>query len=399
MMLRLDKLTVGYSKKAVVSDINAALLKGQFICLLGPNGSGKSTILKTIVRMLDPLGGEVYINDAQITKMSSQDIARTTAVVLTDRISPGLLTAYDIVMLGRHPHTGFTGKPTSNDKWKVMDALRMVNAEDIAQRYFDELSDGEKQKTMLARALAQEPQLIVLDEPTSHLDARHRIEVMLILRQLTQEKGVTVLASMHEVDLAMKVCDVAILVKDNRVLAGGTPEDVLNEKLVAELYGMQKASFSGLLGGIELKGSNSGTPVLVVGGGGSGVGVYRALTKHRISISTGILFENDIDFYVARTVGADIVSAAAFEEIREDIYNMACVAIDAATQVIDSGFPVGSGNRLNVDLINYALGKGKTVHTFRTQREAGTLLVDTAKKLVYSAGYFELMSAVKHFII
>jgi iron complex transport system ATP-binding protein len=395
MILRTDKLTVGYGKKTVVTDINVMLMKGQFVCLLGPNGSGKSTILKTIVRILAPLGGEVYLNDREISRMSNQEMAKTTAVVLTEPISAGLLTAYDVVMLGRHPHTGFMGKPTEKDSRQVIEALKMVNAEDIAQRYFTELSDGEKQKTLLARALAQEPQLIVLDEPTSHLDARHRIEVMLILRQLTHEKGVTVIASLHDIDLAMKACDVALLVKDEHVLACGTPEDVLKEELIAQLYGMDKATFSGYLGGIELKGNQSGSQIFVVAGAGSGASVYRVLTKHGFSIITGILPENDIDFHIAEAIGATIVKSRAYQSISKDTYQEALNFLDEVGQVIDAGFPVGTLNQSNIDLIKQAIDRGKIVHTLRSQAEAETLYGTNATRLVYSRDFFELMSAVR----
>ncbi|MDP2919288.1 MAG: ABC transporter ATP-binding protein [Dehalococcoidia bacterium] len=394
-ILRTDKLAVGYGKKIVVSDINVALLEGQFVCLLGPNGSGKSTILKTLVRMLAPLGGGVFLNDRDTSRLSSQDMARTTAVVLTEPVTPGLLTAYDVVMLGRHPHTGFMGKPTGKDTRKVLEALALVRADELAHRYFNELSDGEKQKVLLARALAQEPQLIVLDEPTSHLDARHRIEVMLILRRLTQEKGVTVVASLHDIDLAMKACDVALLVKDEHILACGTPEDVLKEDLVAQLYGMDHATFSGQLGGVELRANQDGKRVFVVAGAGSGASVYRALTKHGFGIITGILPENDIDYHVAAAVGATIIKSAAFEELSRELFSEGLKQIDAVEQVIDAGFPVGKWNRQNSELVWHALGTGKAVFTFREKVEAEKLYGSLAARLVYCRDFFELMRGVR----
>ena len=396
MILRTDKLAVGYGKKTVVDGIDIALREGQFVCLLGPNGCGKSTILKTIVRMLAPLGGEVYISDRAISQMSNQDMAKTTAVVLTDPISPGLLTAYDVVMLGRHPHTGFMGKPTARDVEKVIEALTMVNAETLGRRYFGELSDGEKQKVLLARALAQEPHLIVLDEPTSHLDARHRIEVMLILRQLTQEKGVTVIASLHDIDLAMKACDVAILVKDERLLACGTPEDVLTQELVTQLYGLERATFNAYLGGVELKGKKTGgSPVFVVAGGASGAAVYRALVKHGFGIITGVLAENDIDCHIAASVGATVVRSPAFETISATAYSEAVGLLGNVRQVIDAGFPVGTANRQNLDLVRRALDAGQAVHTLRDRADAGNLYGAAAGGFLYSRNFFELVSAVR----
>ena len=398
MIIRTDQLKVGYGKKVVVADINIALLEGQFICLLGPNGSGKSTILKTLVRMLQPLGGEVYLNERNIINLNNQDIAKTTAVVLTDPITPGLLTVYDIVMLGRHPHTGFMGKPTNEDSYKVFEALKVVNAADLVQRYFTELSDGEKQKVMLARALAQEPKLIILDEPTSHLDARHRIEVMLILRQLTQEKGVTVIASLHDIDLAMKACDVAILVKDEKILACGTPEDILHEDLVAKLYDMDHATYSSTLGGVELRNSQHGPPIFVVAGGGSGAGIYRAIAKQRFHIITGILPQNDIDYHIAKAIGIEVISVLDYENISENIYRQTSRRIDNTKYVVDAGFNIGQYNQSNVNLISYALEQGLNVYTFRNKLDSQKIYGEKASGFVYAQDYFELISALRKVI-
>ncbi|MDD5288433.1 MAG: ABC transporter ATP-binding protein [Dehalococcoidales bacterium] len=394
MMLNTKNLKVGYGKKTVVAGINIEAMKGQFICLLGPNGSGKSTILKTIVRMLVPLGGEVYLNERNISGLSNLEMAKTTAVVLTETITPGLMTAYDVVMLGRHPYTGFTGKPTGEDSRKVLDVLQMVNAADLAQRYFSELSDGEKQKTMLARALAQEPQLIVLDEPTSHLDARHRIEVMLILRQLTQKKEVTVIASLHDIDLVMKVCDIAILIKDEHILACGVPEDVLSETAVAQLYDMDKAAFSSYLGGVELRGNGHG-PVYVVAGGGSGARLYRSLVKHGFNIITGVLPENDLDYYIARAVGANVVSEKPYNEISPDAYAQAQSLMSKNIVVIDAGFPIGSANKRNIDLVGNALESGHVTYTLRKEDEAAKIYGDTAAaRFVYCESLSQLLEAI-----
>jgi iron complex transport system ATP-binding protein len=395
MILRTDKLSVGYGKRMVVSDINVMLMKGQFVCLLGPNGSGKSTILKTIVRTLAPLDGEIFLNDRKIIQLSNQEMAKTTAVVLTEPVSAGLLSAYDVVMLGRQPHSGLLSRATARDHQIVTDSLNMVNAGNIEQRYFSELSDGEKQKVLLARALAQEPQLIVLDEPTSHLDIKHRIEVMLILRQLTREKGVTVIASLHDIDLAVKVCDVAILIKDEQILACGMPEDVLQEELISQLYGMGRARFNRYLGGIELTSKTRENNIFVVAGAGTGSSVYRLLTKHGYAISTGILPENDIDYQIASSIGATIVNSPAYENISPETYQEALRLLQASSQVIDSGFPLGMMNQMNVLLLQYALESHKPLHVLRDRSQSGKLLKPGSNKLLYSKDYFELISAIK----
>ena len=182
-----ENLQVGYDHRVVVDGVEVQAVKGKMICLLGPNGAGKSTILRTLSGMLAPVRGTVYLDGEKVTQMEKSTLARKMAVVLTERLSPGMMTAFEIAAMGRHPYTGFFGKLKEEDKAIVMESLRSVNAENLAFRYYEELSDGEKQKVMIARALAQQPELIVLDEPTSHLDIRHRIEVVNILGKLCRE--------------------------------------------------------------------------------------------------------------------------------------------------------------------------------------------------------------------
>jgi iron complex transport system ATP-binding protein len=247
-VLQTKELAVGYGSRTVVDGVNLDALKGQFICLLGPNGSGKSTILRCLAGLLSPLKGSVYLKGDVLYRLEPKDLSRIMAVVLTERLSPGLVTVFDIAAMGRYPYTNFFGHFSEEDKQKTLDALHLVNAHDLADRYFGELSDGEKQKVLLARALVQEPEVIVLDEPTTHLDVKHRVEVMEILRQLTKEKGITVILSLHEIDLALKSCETALLVKNGKILAYGPPEAILDEEMVADLYDIESAHFSLSLG-------------------------------------------------------------------------------------------------------------------------------------------------------
>jgi iron complex transport system ATP-binding protein len=196
----------------------------------------------------------------------------------------------------------------------------------------------------------------------------------------------------------MKACDVALLIKDEHVIACGAPEDVLKEDLVAELYGMEKATFSGYLGGVELKGNQSGSRIFVVAGAGSGASVYRALIKHSFSVITGILPENDIDYHIATAVGATIVKSQAYDNISQGTYAEALKLLDGVAQVIDTGFPVGAMNQPNLDLIRWALDKGKVVHTLRNRLEAEALYGVDAGRMMYSQDFFELMSSVRRVV-
>jgi len=395
MMIRAEELEVGYGRKVVVGNINLKLSKGQFIGLLGPNGCGKSTILKTLIRLLAPLSGAVFLDGRELERISWKELSRRVSVVLTERPSPGLLTAFDVAAMGRYPYTGRLGRIEGENARKTWEALEMVGAADLAGRYFLELSDGEKQKVLLARALAQEPELLVLDEPTSHLDPRYKLEVMLILRRLVREKGLTIIASLHEIDLAMRVCDTVVLIKGGRVLAWGPPEEILDEETVAELYDFEKACFDSLLGGIELGGEKRGS-VYVVAGSGSGARLYRTLAKHGFGISTGVLPENDIDFHVAQALKATIVAEKPYSaEISPETYLKALEAMKKACQVIDAGFPVGEANYRNVELVGEALKMGKITYSLRGEEEAGKLWGSLASKLIHCEGLSSLLRRLR----
>lgn len=384
MILRTEGLNIGYDHRTVLSDVNIEMLRGQFVGILGPNGCGKSTLLRTIARALSPLKGAVYVQGERLDLFRQSDLARQMAVVLTERMSPGLLTVFDIVAMGRYPYTGFMGKLEDHDKRLVWDALLMVDAGDLADRRFIELSDGESQKVLIARALAQEPDLIVLDEPISHLDVRHGIEVMRILRSLVVEKRVTVLTSLHDVGLIMKVCDLAILVKDGRMIAYGPPEEILVGDVISDLYDISKAGFSSHLGGIEFLGSQDDqvAQVYVVAGAGSGAPVYRALAKHNVGIVTGILPENDIDYYVARAVEATTIAERPYQAVSPETYIYALELIDESAQVVDAGFPVGDSNRTSLQLVRAALAQGKITYTLRPREEALRLFGAHADRLI-----------------
>ena len=203
----LDQLTVGYNAKPLIDQIQVGIHKGEIVTLIGPNGSGKSTILKSITRQLKILGGKVLYEENDLHKLSYKELSTRMAVVLTERMRPELMTCHDIVATGRYPYTGRLGILSREDEDKVDEAMRIVHAEELGSRDFNAISDGQRQRVLLARAICQEPEIIVLDEPTSFLDIRHKLELLSILRSMAKEKGITVIMSLHEIDLAQKIAD------------------------------------------------------------------------------------------------------------------------------------------------------------------------------------------------
>lgn len=365
IVLSCKDLSVGYKDKTILSGLNLDFAAGQFVSLLGPNGAGKTTLLRTLSRHLAPVSGHIEVMGNPLAVISAMDLARIMAVVLTDKVSPPLFTVFEFVALGRYPHTDFLGHLTSEDYTQVQNALIAVHALDLASRPFADLSDGERQKALVARALAQQPKLLLLDEPTIHLDLKHRVEVMTILRDLCRSQGITVVASLHDVDVAAKVSDKVVLIKRGRMSDWGPPESVLTGRAVAELYDFDGADYDCLLGGIELRGHGDRGRAFVVAGMGSGALIYRLLAKQGFAIVTGVVHTNDLDYFVARSLGADCMAQSPMEPINGTAMDTAAERMAGCDFVIDSGFDVGALNQGNMKLLRAALSNGQTVFTLR----------------------------------
>ncbi len=228
-MLEVDHLTIGYRapEHVVAHDISVSLVPGELVCLIGPNGAGKSTLMRTLAGMQPALAGEVRLDGSDVQAMPARERARQLGVVLTERITAGLLTAYSLVSLGRYPHTNWMGRMSDRDHEVVRWALDTVGAAELARRHVGDLSDGERQKVMIARALAQEPRLMILDEVTAFLDLPRRVEVMRLLRHMARSTGRAILLSTHDLDLALRSADRIWLLPAGGPLATGAPEDLV----------------------------------------------------------------------------------------------------------------------------------------------------------------------------
>jgi len=393
-VLTCSNLVVGYKNTPVIQNINLRFEAGQFITLLGPNGAGKTTLLRTLSRHLKSLDGTIHIGDQPLAQLRQVELARIMAVVLTDKVTPPLFNVFQFVALGRYPHTDFLGRLTAEDQEVVTESLASVHADDLTHRDFTSLSDGERQKVLVARALAQEPKILLLDEPTAHLDLKHRVEVMSILRNLCQSKGITVIASLHDVDIAAKVSDRVALIKDGAITDWGFPEEVLNSDTVAKLYDFNSACFNYHLGSIELRGDGHRGKVFVIAGMGSGATIYRMLAKRGYAISTGVLQNNDLDCYVASCLGADCISQPASATMDKESLAQALAGLEKCDLVIDTGFTINDPYQGNLILLKKAAASGKPVFSFRRGKTAWTLDKNGAEiTTVTSAG--QLLDAME----
>lgn len=354
-----QNLTVGYDGRPLIRDITINVNKGEIVTLIGPNGAGKSTILKSITRQLKTIAGTVWIDQKNLADYSYKSLSTKMAVVLTERMKPELMTCRDIVATGRYPYTGRLGLLSHADEEKVSEAMCAVHAMEIADRDFNAISDGQRQRILLARAICQEPEIIILDEPTSFLDIRHKLELLSILRGMAKEKGITVIMSLHEIDLAQKISDKIICVKGDTIESYGAPEEVFNENGIRALYDIDQGYYDPCFGSIELPKPSGDARVMVISSCGRGIPVYRALQKENIPFCAGILYTNDLDYRLARLLAAEVIEEKPFAEISDAAFAQAMAWIHRCESVIDAGVEIGMCNRRMQNLLDEAKKQGK----------------------------------------
>jgi iron complex transport system ATP-binding protein len=276
-------LTIGYKPsrketKVVADNINAELRAGELVCLLGPNGAGKSTLMRTMAGMQKPLAGAVTLNGTSIHELPARELAKRLSVVLTERVSVGAMTAYALVALGRYPHTNWAGTLSDKDHEVIQWALRTTGAAEFAARQIGELSDGERQRVMVARALAQEPQLMILDEITAFLDLPRRVEIMRMLSELARATKKAVLLSTHDLDLALRCADVIWLLPKGGAMRIGAPEDLVLSGVFESAFAGEGVAFDQQSGSFHLAQAALGE-VAVRGAGVAALWTRRALER------------------------------------------------------------------------------------------------------------------------
>ncbi len=355
----LDHLTVGYNGKPLINDITIGIEKGEIVTLIGPNGAGKSTILKSITRQLETIGGRVEFDGKELKQYSYKELSCKMAVVLTERMRPELMTCHDVVATGRYPYTGRLGILSTEDEEKVESAMRAVHAEELGSRDFNAISDGQRQRVLLARAICQEPDIILLDEPTSFLDIRHKLELLAILRTMAKANNITVIMSLHEIDLAMKISDRILCIKGDHIFKEGTPDEVFEEGLIRDLYSIDNGFFDPMFGSIEMPRPEGEAETLVLSSGGNGIPVYRRLQKENIPFIAGVLYTNDIDYQLARLLAAEVITEEPFMKISENVLKRTREALEKCSRVINAGLTIGESNAALSEVLAEAEKEGK----------------------------------------
>ena len=339
-----EKLAVGYDNRPLIENIDFSLKRGEILTLIGPNGAGKSTILKSIARQLSLVSGTIYLDKSDVVTMNGNEFAKKMAVVLTDKLKTELMTCYDVVATGRYPYTGRFGVLSDEDKKAVDEAMELVNVSQIKDKDFTKISDGQRQRVMLSRAICQQPEIIVLDEPTSYLDIKYKLEFLSILQRLKRQKNLTVIMSLHELDMAKRVSDHIMCIDGRYVDRYGTPEEVFTDQYVSGLFGITAGSFDETGEDLEL-----------------GRKSFRSLQRKGIPFATGIIYENDLDYPAAKALSAEIVSARSFEPVDDALIEKAKEFIDACEGVICDRTEFGTYEQFNSRLYEYAVSTGKII--------------------------------------
>ncbi len=361
LFFQTQRLCVGYDGKPLIEGIQIGLEQGEILTLIGPNGAGKSTVLKSIAGQLAPLGGTVYLDKRPADRMTKAQLARQIAIVLTSRLRGEMMTCGEVVATGRYPYTGYFGLLSEADRQIVEEAMEMVHMREWKERPFSRISDGQRQRVMLARAICQQPRLLILDEPTSYLDVRHQLEFLSLLQKMCRKMGLTVIMSLHELELAAKVSDRVCCLKGRYVDRYGRPEEVFTGGYVSSLFGVSLGSYDEINGGMELEPALGQPQVFVIAGAGTGRSVYRRLQRKGIPFATGILFSNDLDYPVAKALAADCIASEGLEPMGEALFEAARQRVDACGRVICCRERFGALEEANGRLLSYAKSRGKEI--------------------------------------
>jgi len=354
-LLDMQGITFGYNRQPLLYDVHFQVRAGEMVGLLGPNGSGKTTLLRLISGVLRPQEGTVVLDGRDARAWGRREMARRVAVVPQEMHVPFAFTVQELVSLGRTPYARLLGSSTQEDQRLVRNALQATDIEALAGRIFNELSGGERQRVTVAMALAQRPALLLLDEPTSHLDIKYQIELLELVQRLNRETGVTVIAAMHDLNLAARYFP-RLLLFQRGIVADATPAEVLEPHLLRRVYGINVQV--GILRGAEhisiLPPGNDVVAddeppatqprVHVMAGGGSGELLMRALADARIPFSVGALNIGDSDHTLALRLAQDVITEQPYAPISPAVLEKVRARLSQIALLILCPVPVGPGN-------------------------------------------------------
>lgn len=375
IVIEANNLKYRYNSNWVLNGFSFAVEQGEIVGIIGPNGSGKTTILKLLSKVFRQESGNIRLMGQDIASMKHREIAKLVAVVPQGTSIAFPFTVREIVLMGRSPHLGLLQMERESDMKMADNAMALTDTLEFADRTIDELSGGERQRVIIARALAQEPEVMLLDEPTSYLDINHQIEIFDLIKRLNSERHITFVIVSHDLNMAAEYCDRLVLLKSGNVYKDGSPRDVITEADIREVY---KANV--VVSDNAITGAPHITPVgelmsreytkhdlkiHLICGGGAGARLMRLLAIEGYEVSAGVLNISDTDYELAKSLGMNIIEEAPFSHISDAAHQRNIEKIQEVDVVVLSRVPIGIGNLKNIIAAQMALKTGKKVLIFR----------------------------------
>jgi iron complex transport system ATP-binding protein len=371
MQLLATGVSAGYGEVDVLHEVNVEVNSGEFVGLVGPNGCGKSTLLRVLSKTLLSKHGSIVLDGVSIGKMSAIEMALAIAFVPQQEPAIFDFTVHDVVLMGRYPHHNRKKGDTEHDYEIVREALAAADICELIQRPITRLSGGEHRRVLLARALAQDAPLMLLDEPTAHLDVTHQAELLTLVQKLVKKKSVGALAALHELNHAAEYCDRLVLMCNGRVIHQGVPAEVLTPENLSTAYGARarvgKNPVTGrpiILSVTSLRDAPNSSvphPVHLICGGGSGTHILHTLVRNGYPVTAGVLNENDNDWETALALGVEMVVEAPFSAISGPARAEARTMMAACESVAIADVPFGAGNLANLEIASELQALGKRI--------------------------------------
>ncbi|MCX8151082.1 MAG: ABC transporter ATP-binding protein [Candidatus Bathyarchaeota archaeon] len=366
VILNIDGIDCSYGSAKILDNVRFKVESGQFLGILGPNGSGKSTLIKSISRVLRPIKGTIFINESDIYKLKTLEVAKSLAVVPQDSPMTFDFTALEVVLMGRNPHLSKFGMESKEDLAIAKKSMQLTDTWHFADRPITELSGGERQRVIIARALTQEPKILLLDEPTNHLDICNQLEIMDLLKQLCKTKNLLIVGVFHDFNLAARYCDSLILLKDGKIVAVGEASQTLTSENVKKVFRVdavvKKHPLTGSLYVTPIsKPQNQKsrrTVVHIICGGGSGSSVMKLLADEGFTVTAGVLHLLDTDQETAQLLSITTVNEAPFSPITDEAHEANLKLAKKANVLVIAPTQFGAGNLRNLEVAQAALEKG-----------------------------------------
>lgn len=355
IMLSFSHAAVGYGEKVVLQDVSFQVKKGEYVALIGSNGTGKSTLIKCVSGLLPLTGGEIEICGKNSRKLKARERAQMVAVVPQSYYVDYDFTVEDIVMMGRNPYIDFRHRESQEDREIAERAMKLTKTDMFRNRLYNQLSGGERQRVILARAINQQPDIILLDEPTSALDLHHQIEVMELIRQLNEKEHITVLAVLHDINLASRFCSRIVILKDGKVKADGPPREIINRREIIPIRVMDEKQTANPL------------RIHVICGEKGGVRILEQLTNMGHFVSAGVVNRESDDAEICEYLGIPRIEINSFQTVGPEEQEKNLELMKDADAVIVADIPFGEANIRNLDGLEHVKGELYIHRNIRTQ--------------------------------